>query len=139
LAANTLFYASTPSATRLAWNGSGAVSKANIAKIYVNGVDVSNQTNISNYLNAEEPHHIVIIFTQPVTGLIKFNYETTGGPSNLYKNVATYEKELTQSLVDTHFKLYTGRPASSITETSFDLTENAVESYNDDWVVLQSV
>jgi len=139
LASNTLIYASDPSTTRLAWNGSGAVSKANIAKIYVNGVDVSNQTNISNYLNAEEPHHIVIIFTQPVTGLIKFNYETTGGPSNLYKNVAIYEKELTQSLVDTHFKLYTGRPASSITETSFDLTENAVESYNDDWVVLQSV
>ena len=73
LAANTLFYASNPSATRLAWNGSGAVSKANIAKIYVNGVDVSNQTNISTYLNAEEPHHIVIVFTQPITGLIKFN------------------------------------------------------------------
>ena len=35
LAANTLFYASNPSATRLAWNGSGVVSKANIAKIYV--------------------------------------------------------------------------------------------------------
>jgi hypothetical protein len=43
LAANTLFYASSPSATRLAWNGSGVVSKANIAKIYVNNIDVTNQ------------------------------------------------------------------------------------------------
>jgi hypothetical protein len=81
----------------------------------------------------------VLVFTQPITGLIKFNYETAGGPSNLYKNVATYEKELTQTLVQSHFNLYIGRPASSITELSFDLTENAVESYNDDWVVLQSV
>ena len=139
LAANTLIYGSDPSVTRLAWNGSGAVSKANIAKIYVNGVDVSNQTNISTYLNAEEPHHIVIVFTQPITGLIKFNYETTGGPSNLYKNIAIYEKELTQTLVDSHFDLYTGRPAASITESSFTVTENAIETYNDDWVVLQSV
>ena len=61
LAANTLFYASNPSATRLAWNGSGVVSKANIAKIYVNNIDVTNQTNISSYLVAEEPHHIVIV------------------------------------------------------------------------------
>ena len=139
LAANTLIYGSAPSATRLAWNGSGTVSKANIAKVYVNGVDVSNQTNISTYLNAEEPHHIVIVFTQPITGLIKFNYETTGGPSNLYKNIAIYEKELTQTLVDSHFDLYTGRPAASITESSFTVTENAIETYNDDWVVLQSV
>lgn len=139
LAANTLIYGSAPSATRLAWNGSGTVSKANIAKVYVNGVDVSNQTNISTYLNAEEPHHIVIVFTQPITGLIKFNYETTGGPSNLYKNIAIYEKELTQTLVDSHFDLYTGRPAASITESSFTMTENAIETYNDDWVVLQSV
>ena len=139
LAANTLIYGSAPSATRLAWNGSGTVSKANIAKLYVNGVDVSNQTNISTYLNAEEPHHIVIVFTQPITGLIKFNYETTGGPSNLYKNIAIYEKELTQTLVDSHFDLYTGRPAASITESSFTMTENAIETYNDDWVVLQSV
>ena len=139
LAANTLIYGSAPSATRLAWNGSGTVSKANIAKVYVNSVDVSNQTNISTYLNAEEPHHIVIVFTQPITGLIKFNYETTGGPSNLYKNIAIYEKELTQTLVDSHFDLYTGRPAASITESSFTVTENAIETYNDDWVVLQSV
>jgi hypothetical protein len=139
LAANTLIYGSDPSVTRLAWNGSGAVSKANIAKIYVNGVDVSNQTNISSYLNAEEPHHIVIVFTQPITGVIKFNYESSGGPSNLYKNIAIYEKELTQSLSDAHFKLYIGRPAASITESSFTVTENAIETYNDDWVVLQSV
>jgi len=106
LAANTLFYASDPSDTRLAWNGSGVVSKANIAKIYVNNVDVTNQTNISSYLVEEEPHHIVIVFTTPVTGEFKLNYESTGGPSNLYKNIATYDSELTAPKVETHFELY---------------------------------
>jgi hypothetical protein len=139
LAANTLFYASNPSDTRVAWNGPGVVSKANIAKIYVNNVDVTNQTNISSYLVAEEPHHIVIVFTAPVTGSFRLNYETSGGPSNLYKNITTYEKELTAGIVETHFELYTGRAVSSITEPTIDLTESDIIAYNNDWIVLQSV
>jgi hypothetical protein len=139
LAANTLFYASDPSATRLAWNGSGVVSKANIAKIYVNNIDVTNQTNISSYLVAEQPHHVVLVFTNPVTGSLQFNYETTGGPSNLYKNITTYEKELTTEIVETHYELYTGRAVSTVTEPSVTLTESDVIAYNNDWIVLQSV
>jgi hypothetical protein len=139
LASSTLFYASDPSATRLAWNGSGVVSKANIAKIYVNNVDVTNQTNISSYLVAEEPHHIVLVFTSPVTGSLQLNYETSGGPSNLYKNITTYEKELTAGTVETHFELYTGRVVSSVTEPTIDLTESDIIAYNNDWIVLQSV
>jgi hypothetical protein len=139
LASNTLFYASDPSATRLAWNGSGVVSKANIDKIYVNNIDVTNQTNISAYLVAEEPHHIVIVFTDPVTGALQLNYETSGGPSNLYKNIATYEKELTSDIVETHYELYTGRAVSSLTEPAIDMTESDIIAYNNDWIVLQSV
>jgi hypothetical protein len=139
LAANTLFYASDPSATRLAWNGSGVVSKANIANIYVNNVDVTNQTNISSYLVAEEPHHVVIVFTTTVTGSLQLNYETSGGPSNLYKNITTYEKELTAGIVETHYELYTGRAVSSVTEPAIDLTESDIIAYNNDWIVLQSV
>jgi len=139
LASNTLIYGSDPSATRLAWNGSGVVSKANIAKIYVNNVDVTNQTNISSYLVEEEPHYIVVVFTTPITGAIQLNYETAGGPSNLYKNIATYEKELTSGLVETHYELYTGRAVSTISEPSVTLTESDIIAYNNDWIVLQSV
>ena len=139
LAANTLFYASTPSATRLAWNGSGTVAKANIAKIYVNNVDVTNLTDVNAYLVAEEPHHIVIVFTTPVTGSLQLNYESSGGPSNLYKNITTYEKELTAGIVDTHYDLYTGRAVSSVTEPAITLTESNIIAYNNDWIVLQSV
>jgi len=139
LASNTLFYASDPSATRVSWNGSGVVSKANIDKIYVNNIDVTNQTNISAYLVPEEPHHIVIVFTDPVTGALQLNYETSGGPSNLYKNIATYEKELTSDIVETHYELYTGRAVSSLTEPAIDMTESDIIAYNNDWIVLQSV
>ena len=139
LASNTLFYGSSGTTTRFAWNGSGAISKANIAKVYINNVDISTATNISSYLVEEEPHYIVLVFTTPITGNIQFNYESTGGPSNLYNNIAIYPSELTVGKVETHYELYTGKPVESITESAITLTELQPAYYNNDWIVLQSI
>ena len=139
LAANTLFYASGGTTTRFAWNGSGAISKANIAYVYINGVDVSAATNITNYFQEEEPSHIVLVFTNAITGTFQFNYETSGGPSNLYKYIAIYEDALAASKVETHFELYTGKPVDTVTESAITLTELQPVYYNNDWIVLQSV
>ena len=139
LAASTLFFASGGTTTRFAWNGSGVASKANIAKIYVNNIDVTSQTNVNSYLTEKEPSHVVITFTTPITGLFKFNYESSGGPSNLYKNIAVYNLELTPSKVATHFNMYTGKPVVTCTESAITLTELSAEYYNNDWIVSQSV
>jgi len=96
-------------------------------------------TNITNYFLDEEPSHVVLIFTDPITGTFKFNYETSGGPSNLYKNIALYQDELTAGKVETHFELYTGKPVETITESAITLTELPAVYYNNDWIVLQSV
>ena len=141
LTASTLFYCPVQgsyASAKYAWNSSGVISKTNIAKIYVNGVDKTTQTNISNYLVAEEPHHIVLVFTNPVSGSIQFNYQSSGGPSTLYKNITTYEKELTQTIVTEHYNLYTGKPSTVVSEPSITVTENTFKYYNNDWVVIQS-
>ncbi len=136
--ANTLFYDPVTS-TKYAWNGSGSVSKASISAFYVNGVDKTSQTSISNFLVAGEPHHIVLVFSAPVTGNLQFNYETTGGPDNLYNNIAIYNRSLTQADATTHFDLYCGRPSTIITDPVIDLTELAPVYYDNDWIVLQSI
>jgi len=135
--ANTLFYDPTTS-TKYAWNGSGTVSKASISKVYVNGVDKTSQTNISNFLVAEEPHHIVLVFSAPVTGALQFNYETSGGADNLYNNIAIYNRSLTEAEVDTHFDLYCGRPSISTSDPAIQMTESTPVYYDNDWIVLQS-
>jgi len=139
LASSTLIYGFEGTTTRFAWNGSGAISKANIAKVYINNVDISTATNISNYLVEEEPAHIVLVFSTAIPGPLQFNYEASGGPSNLYKNIAIYDSELTAGKVETHFEMYTGRPVESILESAITLTELQPEYYNNDWVVLQSI
>jgi hypothetical protein len=139
LASNTLLFSSGGTTTRFGWNGSGAISKANISKVYINNIDVSSATDITNYLVEKEPHHIVLVFSTPVTEVIQFNYETIGGPSNLYKNIATYESELTAGTVETHFELYTGKPVESVSESAITLTQLEPAYYNNDWIVLQSI
>jgi hypothetical protein len=139
LASTALLYSSSGTTTRFAWNGSGVISKANIAKIYINNVDISTATNITNYLVEEEPHYIVIVFTIPITNAIQFNYEVSGGPSNIYKNIALYESELTVGKVETHYELYTGKPVETISEPAITLTEFDLKYYNNDWVVVQSI
>jgi hypothetical protein len=136
--ANTLFY-DPITGSKYAWNGSGVVSKASISKVYINGVDKTSQTNISNFLVAGEPHHIVLVFDGAVNGTIQFNYEDAGGPDNLYNNISLYNRDLTQSDVTTHFDLYCGRPTSTIIDPAMTLTELPAEYYDNDWVVVQSI
>ena len=142
LTANTLIdTVSTGSyaASRYSWTSGGTITKTNILKIYVNGVDKTSQTNISNVFSANQLHHIVLVLTQPASGILKFNYLVSGGPSCLYNNIAIYAKELTAALAATHYDLYVGRPSASVEDPSITMTEKGIESYNNDWIVLQSI
>jgi hypothetical protein len=142
LTANTLIdTVSTGSyaASRYSWTSGGTITKTNILKIYVNGVDKTSQTNISNVFSANQLHHIVLVLTQPASGILKFNYLVSGGPSCLYNNIAIYAKELTAALAATHYDLYVGRPSASVEDPSITMTEKGIESYNNDWIVLQNI
>lgn len=123
-------------ASNLSWNGGGTISKTNISKIYVNGVDKTAQTNISNLLNVDNMSHIVIVFTSPVSGDISFN---SSGPSNLYNCIAIYPTALTEAKALDHFNLYVERPGIKSEDTSLTVTESAPQYYNNDWVVFSTI
>jgi len=142
LTANTLLdVASTGSytASKYSWTNGGTITKTNILKIYVNGVDKTSQTNISNVFSANQLHHVILVLTQPCSGMLKFNYSGSGGPSCLYNNISIYGKELTASIAATHYDLYVGRPSISVQDPSIVMTEKGIASYNNDWIVLQSI
>lgn len=141
-AANTLLYipasGSVPE-TKYAWNGSGAVSKANILEVYINGIDRTSATNINQFLVEEETHHIVIALVAPIYGDIQFNYLVSGGPTCLYNNIAVYPDDITQAIALNHYNLYVGKASASVSDPSILVTEKPFRSYNNDWIVLQSI
>ena len=126
-------------ASNFSWRNSGTISKSNISKIYVNNVDKTSQTNVSNVFVLGQPHHVVIEYASPISGDLTFNYSLYGGIQGQFKNIAIYEKAFTAQEVETHFELYTGKPVETLTESAIILTEQAVEYYNNDWIVLQSI
>lgn len=132
--ADTTYFASNYS-----WRNSGTISKTNISAIYVNGVNKTSQTNVSNVFSEGELHHVVIVFTSPISNNIKFNHSLYGGVPALYQNVTLYESSFNSTVADLHYDLYMGTDPTVLDDSSFTVTENSVTPYNNDWLVYQTV
>lgn len=126
-------------ASRYSWTNSGTVTKNNILKIYVNGVDRTTQTNISNVFEANELYHVIIVLSAESSGPIKFNYLTSGGPSTLYQYISYYPAAFDATNALFHYNMHIGKTSYLADDSSMSVTENGVEFYNIDWSLIQSV
>lgn len=130
---------------QLSWDSSGILTKTGISKIYINGVDKTSSTNVSelfkeistatnqtiNYLC-----HVVITFTQ-ISGPLYVNQKSDGtlpGYASLFNNIIIYEDELSGQKVLEHFNLIISKPAAVVVDPAITMSENAVNYYNNDWV-----
>jgi len=129
--------------TYLSWAAGGAISKANISNIYINGQDASSATNISSYLYIDEPNYILIKTNSIVSGQIWFNGKQLLGvrtgvlEDNLYQNIALYTNPLISH--QEHYDLYIGKPLSVGQGSSMSLTQGPVSTYSRDRVVFQTL
>lgn len=127
-------------ASNISWSNSGTVSKTNISAIYVNGVNKSSETNVSNIFRAGQLHHVLVVFGSAVSDDIRFNYSANGSVSALYQYIALYETAFNSTQAAANYDLYRRKQSSSITDSSTTtMTEDGVESYNNDWIVIQNV
>ena len=114
------------SSSEISWTGNGVVSKSGIASIYINGVDRTNETNISSYFLNDISHHVVIVLNSAATN-IKFNQDQLGleyGTSNTYSNIAFYEDAFTESEAKYNYKLYCSDNSYSISDPGITLQES---------------
>jgi hypothetical protein len=141
LTANSLIFTGADGnfvSARYSWTNAGTLNKSNISAIYVNGVDKISETNVSSVFTANELYHVVIVTSGPVTGTILFNHIVTGGPSSLYQYIAYYPSAFNSSLALSHYNMHIGRSATVADDSSMTLTENSVDFYDNDWLVLQN-
>jgi hypothetical protein len=127
------------SASEYSWRTSGTIYKTNISAIYVNGINKTSQTNVSNVFAQGELHHVVIVFSSPISNVIKFNHSAYGSVSALYQNITMYEPAFDSVKADLHYDLYLGTDSTVLSDSSFTVTENSVTPYNNDWLVYQTV
>jgi len=129
------------SAATYYWHNSGTISKSNISDIYVNGVNKTSQTNVSNVFKSDELNHVIIVFGSAVSGQIKFADSTYGSPSSLFQNITLYSNAFTSDESVANYELYIYKEYSIINSSStasINMTENSVNYYNNDWLVVQN-
>ena len=121
------------------WASSGTITKNNIKKIYINGVDKTSQTSISNVFKAGEIYHVVLVFDNQIMNSVKLGYSLDGASESSYQYISTYGYELDSATVADHYQIYINGDPTVISEPSFSLTENAAEVFDNDWIVIQNV
>ena len=128
------------SASNYSWRNSGTISKTNISAIYVNGVNKTSQTNVSNVFRVGQLHHVVIVFGSAVSNEIKFNHSLYGAVPALYQYILMYTEQFNSTKATDHYDYFRRRDTETITDSStLTMTEDGAEAYNNDWIVIQSV
>lgn len=124
--------------TAFGWNSSGVISKNNIESVYVNGEDMSSETNIGDILSHGHLNHIVIVLSDPKGGEITFNYNQSGCTQALYQHITLYSQTLTSLQATDHYNLYISKPRYQASSSSLGMTESGINVYNNDWLVIQN-
>jgi hypothetical protein len=131
------------SASNYSWVTNGTISKTNISSIYVNGINKTSETSISNVFTPGETYHVVILYTSGVSGSLRFNSSDAGSVAALYQNIALYPLGFPvmfdSAKASEHYALYTQRSISVADDSSVTLTESGTSVYNNDWLVIQNI
>lgn len=120
------------------WNQNGSINKTNIDSIYVNGVEVSSETLISNIFTANNIYHVVINFIDPIYGVVTINHKSTGSVKALYQYMSFYQDLLDYNKIINHYNLYTSRQSYQTSGSYMTMSENSINLYNNDWLVIQN-
>jgi hypothetical protein len=110
------------------WSSNGTVNKNGIANIYVNGHNVTSQTNCSSYFTVGYPHHVLIVLDSSTSGLIKVNQNVAGtsyGTGSYYNNIAIYPTALTEAQALNHYNYYIGNWSTTLASESMSIQESA--------------
>ena len=120
---NVLF---SSSSSELSWSSAGLISKTGIQSIYVNGIDRTDEANISSFLLEGVSHHIIIVLDSAADN-IKFNQNQSGsvyGSSSTYNNIAFYVKDFTESEAQHNYKLYCSDNSFLVDDPGITISES---------------
>ena len=144
LSSGYLFYNKTGGTeSYISWSANGTITKSNISGLYINGQDITSETNIEEYLYIDEPNYILIKTSSEITGEIWLNGKQDGGnrsgvlDDNMYQNIAIYESSSIDHLK--HYNLYIGKDVIEANDSVIEITEEAVKTYSRDRVLLNNL
>ena len=110
------------------WDNAGVINKTGVSSVYVNGIDRTSATNISEFFSVGFPHYVVITLSTAATTNLKFNQNQTdskSGGNNMYNNLSIYPTAFTQYDVARHYQLYTDNIINTISDSLATVSESS--------------
>ncbi len=120
------------------WDNNFLISKTNIQSIYINGQNKTSETNMQNIFTPGSLYHVVISFTNAITGPLIFNRGQESGSQGVYQYLSLYTDSLDLNKINNHYRLYFDKSRYSAESSTTMLSENSVNLYNNDWLVIQN-
>ena len=120
---------------------SGTISSNNIEAIYVNGIDKTSETSVSNIFKPGNLHHVLVVFTAAVSDKIKINHSSGGSVKAVYQNISLYPSQFTTTQATNHYDMYVYKNYTIIQDDntpSLSIAENSANYYDNDWVLFQT-
>ena len=131
---NVLFSSSSSS---LSWTNGGVITKNGISAIYVNGVNRTSSTNISEFLLNGVSHHIMIVLSATASN-IKINQnqdDSNYGGANTYSNLAFYAKAFSSAEAIKNYKMYCSDNSFAVQDPGIIFGESATGEDNTPYFV----
>lgn len=126
---NILF---SSAAVSFSWTNAGTITKSGISAIYINGINRTTSTNVSDFFLSGVSHHVLIVLSAAATA-IKLNQNQSGseyGGSNTYSNLAFYETPFTASEALKNYNLYCSDNSFVVQDPGITFSENATGQDN---------
>lgn len=133
---NVLF--SGPSAI-YEWNSQGVINKSGVSAIYINGIDRTTSSNISDFFSLELPHHVVVVLSTAISSNLKFNQnqdDSKSGQNNMYNNLAIYPDPFTSYGAIRHYTLYTNNLVQQISDSMMTVFESTAGTDSTPYLIL---
>lgn len=121
---------------QLSWNGAGTLSNPNILALYINGEDKTSETSVSGLFEVGQLHHVVAVLSDSITEEIVFN---DGSNEALYQYITIYESQMDAVTAQAHYEMYVDSVSTIAVGGSLSMTENSINYYDNDWVVIQNI
>lgn len=120
------------------WNGAGTVSKSQIENFYVNGKNLSGETNISNVFTANVWHHVAITFNINQPGPIYINHDDPApGKTARFAHLAIYDHDIPDDAVK-HYKYLTTKVSEASYSDAVSIASEAFAAFGVDKVIVST-
>lgn len=125
---------------KYSFDANGTITKTGIQSIYVNGKNLTGETDISNVFTTHIWHHVTIVFIQDMTDPVFINQSSDGtvlGLKSRFAHLAIYNHDISNDTV-IHYKYLTTKVSETGSTDTVNIGSESYTAFSVDKIVIST-